>query len=130
MKEPGMAKKTMLCVGLLVLAGIGFFLTGCQQNKSTVVENLPAPNLDAPVVHAPTTVAKVAPTTKPAATPNQAVASEAQKSRGQRNGVPQEWLINVPANNWQYIVIHHSATPAGNAASFDRMHKAKGWDEL
>ena len=125
-----MAKKTMLRVGLLVLAGIGFFLTGCQQNKSTVVEKLPAPNLDAPVVHAPTTVAKVAPATKPAVTPNQAVASEAQKSRGQRNGVPQEWLINVPANNWQYIVIHHSATPAGNAASFDRMHKAKGWDEL
>jgi N-acetyl-anhydromuramyl-L-alanine amidase AmpD len=56
--------------------------------------------------------------------------ASAQRSRGERGGVPQEWLINVPANSWQYIVIHHSATPAGNAASFDRMHKAKGWDEL
>ena len=31
-------------------------------------------------------------------------------------------------NQWQYIVIHHSASPSGNAASFDRMHRAKGWD--
>ena len=125
-----MAEQKTLRVGLLVLAGIGFFLSGCQQNKSTVVAKLPAPNLDGPVVHAAAPVAKVAPTTKPAVA-NQAVAvAEAQKSRGQRNGVPQEWLISVPANSWQYIVIHHSATPAGNAASFDRMHKAKGWDEL
>lgn len=31
---------------------------------------------------------------------------------------------------WRYIVIHHSATEDGNAASFDRMHRAKGWNEL
>ncbi|MBI5725366.1 MAG: N-acetylmuramoyl-L-alanine amidase [Planctomycetes bacterium] len=31
---------------------------------------------------------------------------------------------------WQYIVIHHSATPSGNAAAFDREHRARGWDEL
>ncbi len=29
---------------------------------------------------------------------------------------------------WRYIVIHHSATPSGNARSFDRMHRGKGWD--
>lgn len=110
---------------LLAVISIG----GCQQPKSTVVAKLPAPNLDGPQIAAPSPIAKAAPTTKPAML-NQAVAAEAQKSRGQRAGVPQEWLINVPANTWQYIVIHHSATPAGNAASFDRMHKAKGWDEL
>jgi N-acetyl-anhydromuramyl-L-alanine amidase AmpD len=27
-------------------------------------------------------------------------------------------------------VIHHSATPTGGAAAFDRIHKAKHWDEL
>ena len=27
-------------------------------------------------------------------------------------------------------MIHHSATANGSAAEFDRMHKAKGWDEL
>ncbi|MHC4563843.1 MAG: peptidoglycan recognition protein family protein [Planctomycetota bacterium] len=31
---------------------------------------------------------------------------------------------------WKYIVIHHSATPGGNAAEFDRDHRRRGWDEL
>ena len=31
---------------------------------------------------------------------------------------------------WRHIVIHHSATPRGSAGSFDRMHRARGWDEL
>lgn len=33
-------------------------------------------------------------------------------------------------NSWQHIVIHHSASPSGNAAAFDRMHRRKGWDGL
>src|SRR4051812_47209206 len=127
-----MAKDTVLRVGLLALAGIAFFIAGCQQSKSTGVHKLPTPKLDGPGGRGAAPGQKAAPTTKPVAA-NEAVAAAAaaaQKSRGNRNGVPQEWLINVPANGWQYIVIHHSATPAGNAASFDRMHKAKGWDEL
>ena len=39
----------------------------------------------------------------------------------------------MPSNKsdrWTCIVIHHSATDEGNAERFDRMHKAKGWDEL
>jgi hypothetical protein len=122
-----MAKSTVVVrVGLVaLLAGIW---GGCQQSKSTIVQKLPVPNLDGPVVSGPAPVAKIAPATRPAAA-NSAMAA-AQKSKGQRGGVPQEWLINVPANHWQYIVIHHSATPTGNAGSFDRMHKAKGWDEL
>ena len=32
---------------------------------------------------------------------------------------------------WRYIVVHHSATERGNAASFDRSHRLeRGWDEL
>ena len=32
---------------------------------------------------------------------------------------------------WKYIVVHHSATARGNAASFDRSHRVdRGWDEL
>ena len=32
---------------------------------------------------------------------------------------------------WRHIVIHHSATDRGNAASFDRSHRhERGWDEL
>jgi hypothetical protein len=122
-----MAKATgIVRVGLVAL--LAAILAGCQQNRSTIVQKLPVPNLDGPQVSAPAPLARAAPTTRPA-NPPQAVAA-AQRSKGERGGVPQEWLINVPANSWHYIVIHHSATPAGNAASFDRMHKAKGWDEL
>ena len=45
-------------------------------------------------------------------------------------GVPRDWMPLARANNWKWIVIHHSATPTGGAAAFDKMHKAKGWDEL
>jgi N-acetylmuramoyl-L-alanine amidase len=33
-------------------------------------------------------------------------------------------------NDWQYIVIHHSASDAGSAAQFDQFHRRKGWDGL
>ena len=31
---------------------------------------------------------------------------------------------------WTTIVLHHSATPSGNASLFDKFHRGKGWDEL
>lgn len=31
---------------------------------------------------------------------------------------------------WRYIVIHHSASPSGNAAVFSKLHRQKGWDGL
>lgn len=31
---------------------------------------------------------------------------------------------------WRYIVLHHSASPAGNAATFAQEHKKRGWDGL
>ena len=31
---------------------------------------------------------------------------------------------------WKWIVVHHSASPAGSASKFDIEHRAKGWDEL
>jgi hypothetical protein len=42
---------------------------------------------------------------------------------------PREWQPVVRANKWRWIVIHHSATPTGSVAAFDRMHRQKGWDE-
>ncbi len=36
--------------------------------------------------------------------------------------------LSVPLRQaWKYIVIHHSATDEGNAATFDRFHKERGW---
>jgi N-acetylmuramoyl-L-alanine amidase len=41
------------------------------------------------------------------------------------------WAPKVAARNWKFIVIHHSASPTGNAAAFDRQHRTQnGWDEL
>jgi N-acetyl-anhydromuramyl-L-alanine amidase AmpD len=37
-------------------------------------------------------------------------------------------LRTAPARDWKIVVLHHSATPAGGMAAFDRMHKARGWD--
>ena len=99
-------------------------LAGCQQ-QPTVINHVSKPNLDGPsVVVAPPRIA-IAPTTRPIAA---AVAAPAPVLR--RPGIPQEWMPLVPANNWRWIVIHHSATPTGSAAIFDREHKSKGWDEL
>jgi N-acetyl-anhydromuramyl-L-alanine amidase AmpD len=41
---------------------------------------------------------------------------------------PAAWTPRVAPRDWQYIVIHHSATPTGSMAFFDKEHKAKGWD--
>jgi N-acetylmuramoyl-L-alanine amidase len=40
---------------------------------------------------------------------------------------PAEWYPNVPAQDWQVIVIHHSASDIGGAQRFDEWHKARGW---
>ena len=40
------------------------------------------------------------------------------------------WAPPVAPRPWRYIVLHHSASPSGNAAVFDREHRDKGWDEL
>lgn len=92
---------------------------GCQQQR--VVTDLPAPSFAGPNVAAPVQQSPaVQPWTPGKSTPPRAGSS----------AVPSAWIPTVRANNWQWIVIHHSATPSGNAARFDREHKAKGWDEL
>jgi len=40
------------------------------------------------------------------------------------------WRPAGPERPWRFVVIHHSATATGSAGEFDRMHRAKGWDEL
>lgn len=34
------------------------------------------------------------------------------------------------SRRWSTVVIHHSATDKGSAATFDKFHRSKGWDEL
>jgi hypothetical protein len=105
---------------ILALPLVLLVLTGCQAQRSAVTDQgLPQPNFDGPVVVAP-----VAPA--PSALPPVAIPMPPQGHAD----VPAEWIPPVPANHWRWIVIHHSATPAGSAAVFDREHRNKGWDEL
>src|SRR6185436_6192998 len=40
------------------------------------------------------------------------------------------WVPSTTARPWRWIIVHHSATPAGNAATIDRAHRARGFDQL
>lgn len=106
-------------------------LTGCQQN-SREASTIPPPSFEAPRVieHAkpkplelpmPTIAYKpltALPTPLPQEHPS--VASD----------VPADWIPPVPPRAWKWIIVHHSASRTGDAAVFDRDHRARGWDEL
>lgn len=105
----------MLAVGLL-------FWSGCQEQS--VVRELPSANFNGPIVQAPPP--PVAQNLKP----YQPAPALPPKKPAPQMSVPREWIPYAHANQWNWIVIHHSATPSGGAKAFDRMHREKGWDEL
>jgi len=95
---------------------------GCA--SPAVMESLPEPNFNGPVVAAP----PPPPPTQPKfTTPD--VKPSAPQASGRMTG-PRDWSPSAAPRSWRWIVIHHSATPTGSAAMFDKMHKDKGWDEL
>lgn len=97
-------------------------LASCQPTTSTTV-SLPKPNFDAPVIaKAP------GPTATGIFTPRQAAPAAPVKTVAQTG--PKEWVPTAQPRQWKWIIIHHSATTRGGAVAFDKMHKAKGWDEL
>ncbi|MGA2582801.1 MAG: peptidoglycan recognition family protein [Tepidisphaeraceae bacterium] len=112
------------------LAIIGLMLLGgCVD--SSVDDGLPAPVMSAPVVLTPPpTVAPPRPVYH--APPPVAVAPEpAPEPRMQRSeAVPAAWIPNVPANKWNWIIVHHSDSDYGSAAIIDQWHRARGFDEL
>jgi hypothetical protein len=109
---------------LLVIAGLVAF-AGCAEKP--VVQQLPPANFNGPLVVAPAP----APVKPAPVKPAPKVVAQAPKPAPQPAFVvPAEWSPKARPNGWKWIVIHHSATPGGGAKAFDRMHKAKGWDEL
>ena len=112
------------CALIVVALGLA---TGCQQQSQfPMVDNLPAPNFSGPTFAERPVV--VTPMPQVASVPSRA--QPAPLPSGPVEAVPAGWVPSVPLNHWYWIVIHHSATPTGGAAAFDKMHKAKGWDEL
>jgi hypothetical protein len=79
--------------------------TGCQTQNARPIAHLPPPSFDGP---------------KPAP----AVPARPQVA----TGVPRSWIPQTSPRPWKYIVIHHSASPTGSMAVFDKEHRAKGWD--
>src|SRR5437868_6907630 len=39
------------------------------------------------------------------------------------------WNVQL-TREWRHIVVHHSASPTGSAAAFDKAHRDRGWDGL
>jgi hypothetical protein len=106
-----------------VVLGLGLLAAGCQ-NRSKLAK-VPPPSLDRPTVLAP------APATRHVAVAQlPTLPKPFTKPMPRVSDVPDSWLPLAPRSHWNWIIIHHSATPGGDAATFDRMHRSKGWDEL
>jgi hypothetical protein len=101
-------------LGLLIAV-----IAGCQ--SQSMVQNLPAPNFNGPTI-SPQAVAVVAPTP----TPTQSRPTRAPTALAN----DRLWAPPVAPRPWKWIIIHHSASPAGSAAVFDREHRERGFDEL
>lgn len=100
---------------------------GCQSSPSggDRAASYPPPN------HAGPTVVGLKPTPLPLHVPAPSPAAPAPAAAPTASlSVPREWTPRTGSRRWRWIVIHHSATPSGSAAVFDRQHRAKGWDEL
>ncbi len=110
-----MIKQEFAVKGILLLALVGLGAMGCQPERT-----VPRPIVK-PVggVYEPMPVPILLPVENPVI------------SHGQW---PMGWVPSSSVENkrrWRGITIHHSATPSGNAAQFDQIHKQNnGWDGL
>jgi len=117
-----------LFVSLSLLSFTLLLLTGCEAVEPvSMVDHLPAPSFSGPPNPQLAQVPAPVPPAAPAAVlPHRANRMDPTASAG----VPRTWIPIAAPNEWYWIVIHHSATATGGAAAFDKMHRAKGWDEL
>jgi hypothetical protein len=106
--------------GVAALCGL-LLVGGCQTATTTA---LPDPNFAGPVVNVPVRPQPPAAQKPPVAAPVRPAVAPGMAA------IPAAWVPKTPSRDWQWIVIHHSATHVGAAAKFDREHRAKGWDEL
>jgi hypothetical protein len=129
---------------IAVLMLVGALLAGCQQGNSSANSSLglPAMTFDGPQVRSgaqspgngailasatqkPTASVTESPI-KPASTPD----FSALRVPPADPSVPADWIPRATPRNWQWIVIHHSATTYGSAAIIDTWHRQRGFDCL
>lgn len=100
--------------------------SGCQNQQ--VAQNIPEPNFNGPnvaqqpVAQQPPALPSVPQWTPPRPEPR------SQPNASAQAGIPKSWVPSARPRQWKWIVIHHSATPAGSLALIDKEHKEKGWD--
>src|SRR4051812_6039354 len=98
---------------------IVFLLAGCQQPMQVSEPSLQQPQI----------------------INDQVTQAAPPRAQSQLQSHPYQYLAPQPARNpwlplaqsrpWRWIVVHHSDTKTGSAASFDRYHKdVHHWDEL
>ena len=95
--------------GMVIAGAVLAFVSGCNTGPPAPLAKLPSPALALP---APPELPGEPTVTAPPA-----------------DQVPKEWIAQG-YRAWRHVVVHHSATAKGNAAEFDAMHRARGWDAL
>jgi hypothetical protein len=126
-KEPGMASSASFRHFSTIAAtvfGLTLLLSAGCQTQTSMVGELPSPNFNGPIAAPPPPAVAAVPQYMPPPS------YKPPMPRAPIAGIPRDWIPPVAPRSWQAIVIHHSATPAGGAARFDREHREKGWDEL
>jgi len=106
-----------ILAGTLGIAGWGLLMTGCAEQEKRLLSHLPDPALHS-----------MPP--KPKATIQPPQITRKGLDHPQVPGEPGWMPAGGISDRWECIVIHHSDSPSGNAADFDRWHRQRGWDEL
>lgn len=112
------------CVVYPLLAGL---MVGCQPQPArttvTPIKRAPVPMPPPLTFDARPPVQLPSLSQRPRSSPAPRVAAT--------SGIPRHWIPAARARAWEYVVIHHSDTARGSAASFDRYHRnVKHWDSL
>jgi len=129
-----LSRRTLLSI--LALACLDL-LAGCQ--TQTVDNDLPPLHLTPPPLSQPPAAAPARPIyasppaqPSPSPAPRQApvAATTPKPAVASARTIPAAWIPSVPANNWSWIIIHHSDSDYGSAAIIDKWHRDRGFDEL
>jgi hypothetical protein len=119
----------------LFLAPILILLTGagCQDDQAADAQ-LPPPSFNSqtlpPPASQPPQYTAAAPVQPPPAQTTQRPRPGPYHRYSYADSIPADWIIHGPARQWQWIIIHHTATTFGNAAIVTRWHIDRGFDEM
>jgi len=116
---------------LLIMSAALAMLAGCMDESADA--NLPPVRLSPPIVlaaPAPVYAEPAASLLHPIAPEPAPVYNRFPSPPPPVSDVPASWIPTVRANDWNWIIIHHSDSAYGSAAIINEWHRARGFDEL